>query len=199
MVSKTTRKPATCLDFSLLTEKFPIQRTTQNKSISRSVISMSSFIKFFDSKGVLVALTSLDGIIKYTTAAGKNTFQHLSPTEIIGQNISLVLKDPHMIDLFSDRSFPRHKFQSVELHTVHNTSLTARVSPASARGHVDSAAAKDASLEHYACEAPPSSLAKAFRSQPIQFHDATDDNSQGHDEQELSFNECFDNAAVEYS
>jgi hypothetical protein len=166
---------------------------------------MSSFIKFFDSKGFLIALTSLDGIIKYTTQAGQVTFQNFSPTGVMGQSISLVLKTPQLLDFCIsanesiDISF--EDSQIIELETIHNTFITAHVSPTNT-SYASPMDARDASSpEQYACQpisptSSPSSLAQAFLSQSSQLHDINADVSPSCDE-EMSFNECFDDAAVE--
>lgn len=186
---------------------------------------MSSFIKFFDSKGFLIALTSLDGSLVYLTHQGKQTFPYLCPN---GQNIALVLKSPNLLsDAFryanasvdpsascqtiiyqSDTTDTQQLFiqglSTISLETLHNTVITAHVSPTNM--NVSPMAARDASSpENYAAQAhppssPPSSLAQAFQSHS-QCHEINCDDPSSltlkEEEFEMSFNDCFDNAAVD--
>jgi hypothetical protein len=181
---------------------------------------MSSFIKFFDSTGFLIALSSLDGVIKYTTQAGKEALQLLNPAGMVGQNISLVLKVPQLLDSFrfppscasSDAPFTPPSLQIIELETIHNTCITAHVSPNNTPAASPKYAREAFSPNNFACQAPPSrdkhspsSLAQAFQyqqqqQQSCQFHGGVnvDHTHTGEDEEEeMSFNECFENAAVE--
>ena len=164
---------------------------------------MSTFIKFFDSKGFLIALTSLDGVIKYTTQqAGQDVlFQNLSPTGVMGQNISLVLKAPQLLELCISANSasvdPSFDIHVIELETIYNTFVAAHFSPRN-----NSASPMDVGDYDLYPASPttsPSSLAQAFQfqSSQFQFHDISVDMSSSDSDEEMSFNECFDDAAME--
>ena len=167
---------------------------------------MCSFIKFFDSKGFLIALSCCEGIVKYITHQGKQIFPYFHPN---GQSIALVLKSPHLLldafRYFNGSVGDSSACRTMELETIHNTFITAHFSPTNM--YASPIAARDASsLENYASQAnfpssPPSSLAQAFQSRSqvheIQCEKNNTSSSMCDEEDEMSFNECFDNAAVE--
>ena len=167
------------------------------------------FIKFIDSEGFLIALSSLDGDIKYITQAGKDAFQYLNPSDIVGKNMSLVLKDSEKLKLFGSNytcaSFPLPCDQIIEVETIHDDFVTALFSPnTTASEPASSAGAREASSPDKLASQPisptntntPSSLAQAIRFQNALFHVINKDTF-SEDEEELSFDDCFDDAAVE--
>mmetsp|Transcript_9532 Transcript_9532/g.15866 ORF Transcript_9532/g.15866 Transcript_9532/m.15866 type:complete len:164 (-) Transcript_9532:448-939(-) len=159
------------------------------------------FIKFLDSKGLLVALSTLDGYITYITQAGKDVFQHRNSSEIVGQNVSVVLKDPQQLEVFKHGSSPRGSQalceQTIEVETVQNIFITALFSPSSSPQPHD-ATSPDRMASQPSPTHSPSSLAQAFQSQPALFHEINKDTTTADDEgEELSFDECFNDAAVE--
>ena len=163
-----------------------------------------------DSNGFLVALSTPDGDITYITQAGKDVFQYQSPSVIVGQNISVVLKDHQKLEAFryghAGEASPAPYEKAIEVETFHDDVITAIFSPSasSSDDNSPSSAARDASSpDNFACRAmspahSPSSLAQAIQIQSAQFHEINKSESNAdEEEEELSFDECFNDAAVE--
>ena len=145
-----------------------------------------------------MALTSLDGVIKYTTQACKDMFQYFNPADVIGQNISYVLKEPHLLETFRSNAGEGFTTSSdpieLELVAFNDIILTARVSPTNIQPNVDKLSRNSISSNSSSSPSRPlSSLSQAFQSQAQQMNTCRDD------EEELSFNDCFNDAAVEHS
>lgn len=166
-------------------------KLTCDRYSSDIACDMTSFIKFLDLKGFLIALTSLDGVITYMTQASKTTFQ-FNPHDIVGQNISLLLKDPQLLDGFRSTcaslisSASPSYWHTVKLETIHNTSITAHFSPPNSSLTAQERYSRSLSFRS------PSSLAQAIQCRSFKVIDNNHFNSDGEDEEEMSFNECFE-------